>query len=57
MNNPAQIKRFIFTGTPDSGKTSVIRELEKFGHAVSLRAKLDAKEKMIKIIDHIEGNK
>ncbi len=28
------MRRFIFTGTPGSGKTSVIRELEKLGHAV-----------------------
>ena len=34
MNNPAQIKRFIFTGTPGSGKTSVIVELEKLGYVV-----------------------
>ncbi len=34
MNNPAQIKRFILTGTPGSGKTSVIMELEKLGHSV-----------------------
>lgn len=34
MNNLNQVKRFIFTGTPGSGKTSVIIELEKLGHAV-----------------------
>jgi predicted ATPase len=34
MNNLAHIKRFIFTGTPSSGKSSVIMELEKLGHAV-----------------------
>jgi predicted ATPase len=34
MNNPAQIKRFIFTGTPGSGKTSVILALEKLGYDV-----------------------
>ncbi len=28
------IRRFIFTGTPSSGKSSVIKELEKLGHAV-----------------------
>ena len=28
------MKRFILTGTPGSGKTSVIKELEKLGHAV-----------------------
>ncbi|MDP4840866.1 MAG: AAA family ATPase [Alphaproteobacteria bacterium] len=41
MNNPAQIKPFILTGTPGSGKTSVIRELEKFGHAVIHEAATD----------------
>ncbi len=41
MNNPAQIKRFILTGTPGSGNTSVIRELEKFGHAVIHEAATD----------------
>ena len=34
MNNSEQIKRFIFTGTPGSGKTSVIQELEKLGHII-----------------------
>lgn len=34
MNNPAQIRPFIFTGTPGSGKTSVIVELEKSGYVV-----------------------
>ncbi len=29
-----QIRRFIPTGTSGGGKTSVIRELEKLGHAV-----------------------
>jgi predicted ATPase len=28
MNNPAQIKRFIFTGIPGSGNTFVVKELE-----------------------------
>jgi predicted ATPase len=28
------VKRFIFTGTPGSGKTSVIKELKKLGYAV-----------------------
>lgn len=41
MNNPAQIKRFILTGTPGSGKTSVIRELEKLGHTVIHEAATD----------------
>lgn len=41
MNNSAQIKRFIFTGTPGSGKTSVSRELEKLGHAVIHEAATD----------------
>ncbi|WPY00700.1 P-loop ATPase [Candidatus Trichorickettsia mobilis] len=34
MNNPVQIKRFIFTGTSGSGKTSVIIELEKLGYVM-----------------------
>ena len=34
-------RRFIFTGTPGSGKTSVIRELEKLGHAVIHEAATD----------------
>lgn len=29
-----EMRRFILTGTPSSGKTSVIMELEKLGHAV-----------------------
>jgi predicted ATPase len=41
MNNPAQIKRFIFTGTPGSGKTSCLKELEKLGHAVIHEAATD----------------
>ncbi len=41
MNNPSQIKRFILTGTPGSGKTSVIKELEKLGHAVIHEAATD----------------
>lgn len=31
MNPSHPVKRFIFTGTPGSGKTSVIKELEKLG--------------------------
>lgn len=34
-------KRFIFTGTPGSGKTSVIMELEKQGHCVIHEAATD----------------
>jgi len=34
MNSFKQAKHFIFTGTPGSGKTSVIIELEKLGHTV-----------------------
>ncbi|GAJ46885.1 hypothetical protein HE1_01227 [Holospora elegans E1] len=41
MNNFTQEKRFIFTGTQGSGKTSVIRELEKLGHAVIHEAATD----------------
>lgn len=35
------MRRFIFTGTPGSGKTSVIKELEKLGHAVIHEAATD----------------
>ncbi len=41
MNNSGQLKRFILTGTPGSGKTSVIKELEKLGHAVIHEAATD----------------
>ena len=41
MNNPEQIRRFIFTGTPGSGKTSVIKELERLGHRVIHEAATD----------------
>ncbi len=41
MNNLNQVKRFIFTGTPGSGKTSVIKELEKSGYAVIYEAATD----------------
>ncbi len=41
MNTPAKIKRFIFTGTPGSGKTSVIKQLEKLGHVVINEAATD----------------
>lgn len=34
MNSFKQAKRFIFTGTPGSGKTSVILALEKLGYVV-----------------------
>ena len=34
MNNLEHTKRFIFTGTPGSGKTSVILALEKLGYVV-----------------------
>jgi predicted ATPase len=36
-----EMRRFILTGTPGSGKTSVIRELEKLGHAVIHEAATD----------------
>lgn len=35
------VRRFIFTGTPGSGKTSVIMELEKLGHTVIHEAATD----------------
>lgn len=41
MNSFNQEKRFIFTGTPGSGKTSVIIELEKLGHTVIHEAATD----------------
>ena len=41
MNNPTQIKRFIFTGTPGSGKTSCLKELEKSGYTVIYEAATD----------------
>lgn len=41
MNNLNQVKRFIFTGTPGSGKTSVIKKLEKSGYAVIYEAATD----------------
>ncbi len=36
-----EVRRFIFTGTPGSGKTSVIIELEKLGHTVIHEAATD----------------
>lgn len=41
MNNLNQVKRFIFTGAPGSGKTSVIKKLEKSGYAVIYEAATD----------------
>ena len=41
MNKFNHVKRFIFTGTPGSGKTSVILALEKLGHAVIHEAATD----------------
>lgn len=41
MSSFKQAKRFIFTGTPSSGKTSVILELEKLGHTVIHEAATD----------------
>ncbi|KJW07420.1 AAA domain protein [Orientia tsutsugamushi str. UT144] len=41
MNNLNQEKLFIFTGTPGSGKTSVIIELKKLGHTVIHEAATD----------------
>lgn len=35
------MRRFILTGTPGSGKTSVIKELEKLGHTVIHEAATD----------------
>ncbi len=36
-----EMRCFILTGTTGSGKTSIIRELEKFGHAVIHEAATD----------------
>jgi predicted ATPase len=36
-----EVRRFIFTGTPGSGKTSCLKELEKLGHAVIHEAATD----------------
>lgn len=41
MHDIHQAKRFILTGTPGSGKTSVIKELDKLGHAVIHEAATD----------------
>ena len=41
MNDLKQIKRFILTSTPGSGKTSVIVELEKLGYVVIHEAATD----------------
>ncbi len=41
MNSFKQAKHFIFTGTPGSGKTSCLKELEKLGHAVIHEAATD----------------
>jgi energy-coupling factor transporter ATP-binding protein EcfA2 len=41
MNSLNQAKRFIFTGTSGSGKTSVILELEKLGYTVIHEAATD----------------
>ncbi|MBP9753298.1 MAG: AAA family ATPase [Proteobacteria bacterium] len=41
MNNRCLVKNFIFTGTPGSGKTSVIKELEKNQYDVIHEAATD----------------
>jgi len=41
MNNFNRVKRFILTGTPGSGKTSVIKELGKSDYAVIYEAATD----------------
>jgi predicted ATPase len=41
MNSFKQAKRFILSGTPGSGKTSVIKELEKLGHVIIHEAATD----------------
>ena len=39
--NYIDVKRYIFTGTPGSGKTSCLKALEKLGHAVIHEAATD----------------
>jgi len=47
------VRRFIFTGTPGSGKTTVIKELEKLGHVVIHEAATDViAEEQAKGIEH-----
>ena len=41
MNNFNRVKHFILTGTPGSGKTSCLKELEKLGHTVIHEAATD----------------
>ena len=41
MNNLGHIKPFLFTGTPGSGKTSCLKELEKLGYIVIHEAATD----------------
>ncbi len=41
MNHFNLVKRFIFTGTPGSGKTSVIKKLENLGYVVIHEAATD----------------
>lgn len=41
MTNFKKVRRYIFTGTPGSGKTSVIKELETLGHGVIHEAATD----------------
>ena len=36
-----EMRRFVLTGTPGSGKSSVIKELEKLGHTVIHEAATD----------------
>ncbi len=48
--NYIDVKRYIFTGTPGSGKTSVIIELEKLGYAVIHEAATD-----VSSIEQIKG--
>ena len=45
------MKRYIFTGTPGSGKTSLLHELKKLGYAVVEEAATD-----VNGIEHARGN-
>ncbi|MDB5359232.1 MAG: hypothetical protein JWO51_529 [Rhodospirillales bacterium] len=44
------MRRYILTGTPGAGKTSIVRRLEVLGHAVVEEAATD-----IIALDQVEG--
>jgi predicted ATPase len=51
MRNESSVRRFIVTGAPGSGKTSILRALENLGYAVVEEAATDAIA-----AQHAEGN-